>query len=298
MNERFLKVGIDIMTFQAKDYLVIVDYYSKYPELQCLSDKTASTIIEQCKSVFARHGIPVEIVSDNMPFQSNEFIAFAKAWCIKTTTSSPTYSQSNGQAERSVQTLKKILKKTHEENTDPYLALLEYRNTPVSGMKYSPAQMLMSRRLRTKIPVATSLLTPNIVDPSAELIKAQSGQKRYYDRCANPLKPLQKGDVVCYRKNKKWNKSCVVDVRPEPRSYTICGEKGFLRRNRRHLYKANLTFPTYNRHFQSHRANFKQNSDVNQPQLEPLSNSQSSGSVMHESRPTSRYGRPIKFPSK
>ena len=82
LNERFLKVGIDIMTFQAKDYLVIVDYYSKYPELQCLSDKTASTIIEQCKSVFARHGIPVEIVSDNMPFQSNEFIAFAKAWGI------------------------------------------------------------------------------------------------------------------------------------------------------------------------------------------------------------------------
>ena len=96
LNERFLKVGIDIMTFQAKDYLVIVDYYSKYPELQCLSDKTASTIIEQCKSVFARHGIPVEIVSDNMPFQSNEFIAFAKAWDIKTTTLSQTYSQSNG----------------------------------------------------------------------------------------------------------------------------------------------------------------------------------------------------------
>ena len=166
LNERFLKVGIDIMTFQAKDYLVIVNYYSKYPELQCLSDKTASTIIEQCKSVFARHGIPVEIVSDNMPFQSNEFIAFSKAWGIKTTTSSPTYSQSNGQAERSVQTLKKILKKAHEENTDPYLALLEYRNIPVSGMKYFPAQMLMSRRLRTKIPVATSLLTPNIVDPS------------------------------------------------------------------------------------------------------------------------------------
>ena len=110
LNERFLEVGINIMTFQAKDYLVIVDYYSKYPELQCLSDKTASTIIEQCKSVFARHGIPVEIVSDNMPFQSNEFIAFAKAWGIKTTTSSPIHSQTNGQTERSVQTLKKILK--------------------------------------------------------------------------------------------------------------------------------------------------------------------------------------------
>ena len=112
------------------------------------------------------------------------------------------------------------------------------------------------------------MLTPNIVDPSAELTKAQSRQKRYYDCCANQLKPLQEGDVVCYSKNKKWNKSCVVDVRPEPRSYTICDEKGFLRRNRRHLCKASLTFPTYNRYFQSYRANFEQNSDVNQSQLQ------------------------------
>ena len=50
LNERFFKVDIDIMTFQAKDYLVIADYYSKYPELHCSSDKTASTIIEQCKA--------------------------------------------------------------------------------------------------------------------------------------------------------------------------------------------------------------------------------------------------------
>ena len=56
------------MTFQAKDFLVIVDYYSKYPKLQGLPDKTASTIIEQCISVFVRYNITVEIVSDNMPF--------------------------------------------------------------------------------------------------------------------------------------------------------------------------------------------------------------------------------------
>ena len=56
LNERFLKVSIDIMTFQAKHYLVIVDYYSKYPKIQCLPDKTASIIIEQCRSVFARYG--------------------------------------------------------------------------------------------------------------------------------------------------------------------------------------------------------------------------------------------------
>ena len=103
LNERFHLIGMDILTFKGKDYLVIVNYFSKYPELLPLPDKTASTIVEQCKSVFARHGILVKIVSDNMPFLSNEFLAFANTWDNKTTTSSPTYSQSNGQAERCVQ---------------------------------------------------------------------------------------------------------------------------------------------------------------------------------------------------
>ena len=54
-NERFLKFGLDILSFKSKDYLVIVDYYSKYSELLSLPDKTASTFVEQCKGVFARH---------------------------------------------------------------------------------------------------------------------------------------------------------------------------------------------------------------------------------------------------
>ena len=68
-------------------------------------------------------------------------------------------------------------------------------------MKYSPAQILFSRRLRTKIPVATSLLSPVVVDPSFDLIRNQARQKYYYDRQGvKPLSSLQRGDVVCYRK--------------------------------------------------------------------------------------------------
>ena len=154
--------------------------------------------------MFAHHGIPVEIVSDNMPFLSNEFLTFANAWGIKTTTSGPTYSQSNGQAEGCVvQTMKNVFKKAHEQNRDPYLALLEYRNSPITGLKYPPAQILMSRRLRSKIPVATSLLSPKIVDACADLTKLQSRQKYYYDRDnSKSLPPLREGDVVCYRNNK------------------------------------------------------------------------------------------------
>ena len=193
---RFEKIAMDIMSFKGKDYLVVVDYYSKYPELSLLVDKTASTIISHTKSVCARHGIPQEIVSDNMPFASYQFKSFAEEWGITVTTSSPGFPQSNGQAERFVQTLKRMLKKAEEDGQDPYLALLEYRNTPVSGLPYSPAQLLMSRSLRLKLPVKPSLLQPRVVNAHFELGKRQEYQRKFHDRGANPLPSLNSGDVV------------------------------------------------------------------------------------------------------
>ena len=74
-------------------------------------------------------------MSDNMPYASQEFREFAKEWGIRLITSSPLYAQSNGQAERYVQTMKRMLEKAAEEKKDPHLALLEYRNTPLAGAK-------------------------------------------------------------------------------------------------------------------------------------------------------------------
>ena len=67
-----------------------------------------------------------------MPFASYQFKSFAEEWGITVTTSSPGVPQSNGQAERFVQ--KRMLKRAEEDGQDQYLALLEYRNTPVSGL--------------------------------------------------------------------------------------------------------------------------------------------------------------------
>jgi hypothetical protein len=64
------KVGADLFEIAGKDYLVIVDYYSKYPEVMLLCDKTASTVVMHFKSVCARQKISEEFVTDNMPFQS------------------------------------------------------------------------------------------------------------------------------------------------------------------------------------------------------------------------------------
>ena len=139
-----------------------------------------------------------------MPFGSREFREFARDWSIKVTTSSPVYPQSNGQAERFVQTLKNLFKKADEDGRDPYLALLEYCNTPIAGLEYSPAQLLMSRTLRPKLPTAEKLLRPKVVDPHDALKRGQVRQKTYYDKHAAPLAPLRPVDVVRGQRGNSW----------------------------------------------------------------------------------------------
>ena len=93
------------MEFKGKHYLLCVDYCSKYPQIALLPSLSSASTISAFKSMFARHGIPMEVVSDNGPqFACASFRDFAKEWDFIHTTSSPRYPQSNGEAERFVQT--------------------------------------------------------------------------------------------------------------------------------------------------------------------------------------------------
>jgi len=87
----------------------------------------------------------------------------------------PEYPQSNGAAERAVQTAKRILKKAAADNKDPFEGVLKYRNTPFEDLCVSPTQLLMSRRTRTTIPTHRRLLLPQAVDPNREGTSTSSG---------------------------------------------------------------------------------------------------------------------------
>ena len=77
-EQSWVKVGTDLFYFNNKNYLLVVDYYSKFFEVCLLADTLSSTIITQLKSIFARHGIPKIVVSDNGPqYSSHQFQAFA-----------------------------------------------------------------------------------------------------------------------------------------------------------------------------------------------------------------------------
>ena len=148
---------MDLFDYKGNTYLVVTDYYSRWPELRLLEKLSSSCVINKLKSIFAIHGIPDNVISDNGPqFASTEFRKFAQEWGFVHTTSSPRHPQSNGAAERVVQTLKNMLKKAK----DPYIALLNYRATPHHN-GYAPSEILMGQKLQTKIPVLQDKLLPS-----------------------------------------------------------------------------------------------------------------------------------------
>ncbi|RLU23953.1 hypothetical protein DMN91_004161 [Ooceraea biroi] len=135
-----------------------------YPEVKQLRTLKKSEIILHLKSLFARHGIPEVVYSDNGthfgPLLKSAFSLFAKQWGFSHRTSSPKFPQSNGFIEAGVKIIKRSLKKSG----DVYETLLNYRATPQSN-GFSPAELLMGRRLRTSVPMTSSLLNPSTPDP-------------------------------------------------------------------------------------------------------------------------------------
>ncbi|UYV69307.1 K02A2.6-like [Cordylochernes scorpioides] len=162
---------------------------------ETLDRLTANVVARSFKSIFARHGIPETVVSDNgTQFgAAREFANFARQYGFTHVTSSPRFPQSNGMAEAGVKIAKLILKK----NQDPSLGLLEYRSTPLEN-GYSPAELLMGRKLRTTLPVAPENLNPRLVD--SQTLKRKEGRRRkdmksrYDRRCgATDMEELSEG---------------------------------------------------------------------------------------------------------
>jgi hypothetical protein len=234
-------VATDVFTLQGQDYLLIVDYYSHYFEYAKLSNTTSSVVIKQMKQWFARHGIPEKLVSDGASYYtSQQFKDFAITWDFTHIFSSPHYPQSNGLAESYVKIVKMILKKSKQSGKDPAMAVLEYRATPLN-IGYSPAELLMGRKIRSFLPISPKQLIPKAPEPEQvkQLLSSQKDlQKSHYNKTATPLKPLSIGEPVRIQQD-TWKPATVVQKHND-RSYTVQTPEGAeYCRNRRHLLKTN-----------------------------------------------------------
>ena len=148
----FQQVSVDSFEFESKNYIVLLDNCSKSIEVDELSDITSTTIIKALKSQFAHHGIPETVRFDNgAQFTSASFQAFTNNYGFQLETSSPHYHRSNGQAERAVQIVKHLWRKTSDIG---HKALLDYRTTSLESTQLSPARMLMGWRLQNILPIS------------------------------------------------------------------------------------------------------------------------------------------------
>ena len=138
-------------------YLVLVDATSKWLEVCVMNSITSENTIEKLQMIFATHGLPKVIVSDNGPsLTSSEFAQFCRVNGIKHIVSAPYHPATNGLAERAVQSFKLGLEKIQGGSLQSRLSrfLFRYRITPHSVTGVSPAEALMSKRLRCQLDLA------------------------------------------------------------------------------------------------------------------------------------------------
>ena len=80
----FEKIGVDLFELNKCNYLVTVDYFSNFWEIDPLTSITTAAIVRKLKGHFARHGIPLVLVSDNgLQFSSQEFKKFVTEWDVE-----------------------------------------------------------------------------------------------------------------------------------------------------------------------------------------------------------------------
>ena len=107
--------------------------------------------------MFANHGIPQEIVTDNGPQFRNEFKNYTQQLDVRHIPTSPYHPQGNGIAENAVKTTKILLKKCAGSEQ---IAILEYNNTVTESLRLSPVEILFGRKCQTKLMIAKHKLKP------------------------------------------------------------------------------------------------------------------------------------------
>ncbi|UYV72007.1 K02A2.6-like [Cordylochernes scorpioides] len=227
------KVGIDLFALYGENYLIIVDYFSKFPEIAHLTDTKTETVIRKLISVFARYGIPQIIMSDNGPqFNNYMFKMFEKNWNFKQITLSPLHPRSNGLVERNVQTIKNLIKKARQGDENPFLTLLNFRSPKIDGVE-SPAALLFGRDITTKLPYTNSYLKPrkiNIGKVQNRWRERQIVQKGYHDRGSKEHFYLNTG-------RNGWIPTTIRDFADTQRLYFVESPHGeVIRRNSKDLY--------------------------------------------------------------
>ncbi|XP_062523896.1 uncharacterized protein K02A2.6-like [Corticium candelabrum] len=195
-------------------YLLVIDAYSKWPEIFSMRSTVAEETVATLRTLFARLGLPDQVISDNGPqFTSECFRMFMCKNGIRHVTGAPYHPATNGQAERLVQSFKRAMKAEKRERTAQHKLdrfLLSYRNSPQATTGQSPAQLLLGRNIKSRL---------DLVKPSVEReVNSKLIQNEY-----RPPKGFAKGQAIWFRNyhlGPKWLVG-TVEEQTGPVSYRV-----------------------------------------------------------------------------
>lgn len=191
--------------FKNAMFLIVIDAYSKWPEVFHMRSTTTSSTVQVLRTLFARQGVPREIVSDNGPqFKSDEFKHFMVMNNIRHITSSPFHPRTNGQAERFVQSFKKAIKSADNDhmsiNQKLCSFLCKYRTIPHSTTNETPSMLMYGRNIRTRL----DLLKPK----ASETVLRKQFQMTNSKHVGSNVRQFVPGQNVIVRdyrqNNRKW----------------------------------------------------------------------------------------------
>ena len=246
----FQEVAADFCTYAGNEYLIVVDCLSDWPEIIPMYHNTrASRLTSALRAIFCRTGVPDTVWSDQGPqFTSKIFQDFAAQWGFRHATSSPRYPQSNGKAESTVRSMKKLIQAAwtgrHLDEDKLTRGLLQYRNTPTRKDGRSPAQKLYGNPIQDTLPAHRRSFAVEWQLQSAEADKkldnTNAAMERSYNQHARPLPDISAGTSVAIQdqSTKRWDVyGTVIDIGPNRRYFVKTQSGRVLVRNRRFLRK-------------------------------------------------------------
>lgn len=199
--------------------LVVLDAYSKYPEVELLTSTSAAATLPALERIFATHGIPEIIKTDNgPPFNSRALTAEEKGFTHRKIT--PLWPEANGHVENFMKNLGKVAKTAKAEGKDwkkeLYVFLGSYRATPHPSTGKSPHRLLMNRDVKMKLPSATESVPDDEVVQRDQTAKAKMKTYADKERATQPHK-FRRGEAVLVKQKKKNKASSAF----EPTRYII-----------------------------------------------------------------------------
>ena len=210
--------------------LVMIDGRTRFPEVEMVRSTNAKSTIERFERVFATHGLPRTIVSDNgPPFQSNEIREYMLTNNITRRKITPLWPQAKAEAEAFMKPLKKCMQTASIEHKNPrkqlQTFLMNYRATPHCTTKVPPATAFFGRIIRTKLLMESTAVNMDEINRQIDNADHDAKVKRkiYADNRRVAKDPIFKiGDQVLVRQP-KVNK---LTPRFNPKPYRITAIKG------------------------------------------------------------------------